>query len=114
MGVKLNLKFQTKYETIGRTSAASFARLLRGATTPRGAGRSFAQYDRRRPHLLFHSLGTSGRRQATLAKIVAGQLKAPFFTLSAVTSGVKEVREVIAQAKSGQFFGSVTPISLYR
>ena len=110
VGVKLNLKFQTKYETIGRTSAASFARLLRGATTPRGAGRSFAQYDRRRPHLFFHSLGTSGRRQDHFGQIVAGQLKAPFFTLSAVTSGVKEVREVIAQAKSGQFFGSVTPI----
>ena len=54
--------------------------------------------------------GPPGVGKTTLAKIVAGQLKAPFFTLSAVTSGVKEVREVIAQAKSGQFFGSVTPI----
>ena len=54
--------------------------------------------------------GPPGVGKTTLAKIVAAQLKAPFFTLSAVTSGVKEVREVIAQAKSGQFFGAVTPI----
>ena len=54
--------------------------------------------------------GPPGVGKTTLAKIVAAQLKAPFFTLSAVTSGVKEVREVISQAKSGQFFGAVTPI----
>ena len=54
--------------------------------------------------------GPPGVGKTTLAKIVATRLEAPFFTLSAVTSGVKEVREVIAQAKSQQFFGAATPI----
>lgn len=54
--------------------------------------------------------GPPGVGKTTLAKIVAAQLNAPFYTLSAVTSGVKEVREVIAQAKQQQFFGTVNPI----
>ncbi|MFC2488229.1 MAG: AAA family ATPase, partial [Alloprevotella sp.] len=54
--------------------------------------------------------GPPGVGKTTLAKIIALQLDAPFFTLSAVTSGVKEVREVIAQAKSQNFFGSGNPI----
>ena len=54
--------------------------------------------------------GPPGVGKTTLAKIVASTLNAPFYTLSAVTSGVKEVREVITQAKNQQFFGSTNPI----
>ena len=54
--------------------------------------------------------GPPGVGKTTLARIVASRLEAPFYTLSAVTSGVKEVREVISQAKNQQFFGTVNPI----
>ena len=43
--------------------------------------------------------GPPGVGKTTLAKIIARQLERPFYTLSAVTSGVKEVREVIDKAK---------------
>lgn len=43
--------------------------------------------------------GPPGVGKTTLAKIIANQLECPFYTLSAVTSGVKEVREVIDKAK---------------
>ena len=43
--------------------------------------------------------GPPGVGKTTLAKIVAHDLERPFYTLSAVTSGVKEVREVIDKAK---------------
>jgi putative ATPase len=43
--------------------------------------------------------GPPGVGKTTLAKIIARQLERPFYTLSAVTSGVKEVREVIEKAK---------------
>jgi len=48
--------------------------------------------------------------KTTLAQIVAQTLKVPFYTLSAVTSGVKDVREVIERAKNGRFFNSASPI----
>ena len=48
--------------------------------------------------------GPPGVGKTTLAKIVATQLARPFFTLSAVTSGVKDVREVIESAKKQRFF----------
>ena len=54
--------------------------------------------------------GPPGVGKTTLAKIVAATLDAPFYTLRAVTSGVKEVREVISQAKNQQFFGTANPI----
>ena len=54
--------------------------------------------------------GPPGVGQTTLAQIVAQTLKVPFYTLSAVTSGVKDVREVIERAKNGRFFNSASPI----
>jgi putative ATPase len=54
--------------------------------------------------------GPPGVGKTTLARIVAAELGRPFYTLSAVTSGVKEVREVIETAKRQQFFNSATPL----
>ena len=54
--------------------------------------------------------GPPGVGKTTLAKIVANALERPFYTLSAVTSGVKEVREVIESAKSQKFFSAKTPL----
>ena len=54
--------------------------------------------------------GPPGVGKTTLAQIVASTLKVPFYTLSAVTSGVKDVRDVIERAKKGRFFNSESPI----
>ena len=54
--------------------------------------------------------GPPGVGKTTLATIIAHQLQTPFYTLSAVTSGVKEVREVIDKAKGNRFFNTATPI----
>ena len=54
--------------------------------------------------------GPPGVGKTTLAKIISKQLDIPFFTLSAVNSGVKDVREVIEKAQSGQFFNTARPI----
>ena len=54
--------------------------------------------------------GPPGVGKTTLARIVATALNRPFYTLSAVTSGVKEVRDVIESAKKQKFFSSVTPL----
>ncbi len=48
--------------------------------------------------------GPPGVGKTTLAKIIAQTLDLPFYTLSAVSSGVKEVREVIERAKKDRFF----------
>lgn len=53
--------------------------------------------------------GPPGVGKTTLANIVAKELQRPMFTLSAVTSGVKDVREVIESAKRQQFFNSRPP-----
>ena len=58
----------------------------------------------------FSLWGPPGVGKTTLAQIVAQTLKVPFYTLSAVTSGVKDVREVIERAKNGRFFNSASPI----
>lgn len=54
--------------------------------------------------------GPPGVGKTTLANIIAKTLDVPFFTLSAVTSGVKDVREVIERARSSHFFGVGNPI----
>ena len=54
--------------------------------------------------------GPPGVGKTTLAQIVANRLEVPFFTLSAVTSGVKDVREVIEKAQKGRFFNTASPI----
>ena len=54
--------------------------------------------------------GPPGVGKTTLARIVANTLERPFYTLSAVTSGVKEVREVIESAKNHKFFSAKTPL----
>jgi len=54
--------------------------------------------------------GPPGVGKTTLARIVAAKLERSFYQLSAVNSGVKEVRETIEKAKSQQFFGKPNPI----
>lgn len=54
--------------------------------------------------------GPPGVGKTTLAQIIANSLKISFFTLSAVTSGVKEVREVIERAEKDRLFSHGTPI----
>lgn len=54
--------------------------------------------------------GPPGVGKTTLAKIIARQLETPFYTLSAVNSGVREVREVIEKANANRFFGEQSPI----
>jgi putative ATPase len=54
--------------------------------------------------------GPPGVGKTTLAKIISKQLDIPFFTLSAINSGVKDVREIIDKVKSTQFFDNVRPI----
>ena len=54
--------------------------------------------------------GPPGVGKTTLAQIIANKLQTQFFTLSAVTSGVKDVREVIERAQKGRFFNEASPI----
>lgn len=54
--------------------------------------------------------GPPGVGKTTLAEIVASAMKVPFYTLSAVTSGVREVRDIIERAKKGNFFNNASPI----
>ena len=53
--------------------------------------------------------GPPGVGKTSLAKLVASALERPFFTLSAINSGVKDVREVIDSARRQQFFNSAAP-----
>ena len=54
--------------------------------------------------------GPPGVGKTTLAQIIAHQLETPFYTLSAVNCGVKDVRDVIERAKANTFFGTQSPI----
>ena len=54
--------------------------------------------------------GPPGVGKTTLAQIIANKLDTPFYTLSAVTSGVKDVRDVIERAKNNRFFSQTSPI----
>lgn len=54
--------------------------------------------------------GPPGVGKTTLANIIANSLQRPFYSLSAINSGVKDVRETIESAKSNKFFNSPSPI----
>lgn len=54
--------------------------------------------------------GPPGVGKTTLAKIIANTLERPFFTLSAINSGVKDIRDVIEKAQKQQFFSRPNPI----
>ncbi|RIJ46215.1 replication-associated recombination protein A [Maribellus luteus] len=54
--------------------------------------------------------GPPGVGKTTLARIIANTLDRPFFTLSAINSGVKDIRDVIEKAKKQQFFSRPNPI----
>lgn len=54
--------------------------------------------------------GPPGVGKTTLARIVAGKLNRPFYTLSAISSGVKDIREVIEKSKGNNLFTPQTPV----
>lgn len=60
------------------------------------------------PSLIFW--GPPGVGKTTLGNIIANTLHAPFYKLSAINSGVKDVRDVIEKAKSERFFDAISPI----
>jgi len=60
------------------------------------------------PSIIFW--GPPGVGKTTLANIIANTVKAPFYKLSAINSGVKDVREVIDKAKNTRFFDNAAPI----
>jgi len=63
---------------------------------------------KRIPSMIFW--GPPGVGKTTLAKIIALHLERPFYLLSAISSGVKDVREAIANAKKQRFFNTASPI----
>lgn len=62
---------------------------------------------------LLHSMifwGPPGVGKTTLANIISNTLKRPFYALSAINSGVKDIREVIEKAKENSLFNTQTPV----
>lgn len=74
---------------------------------PNGVFRKFLETGNLPSFILW---GPPGVGKTTLAKLVASHLKRPLYTLSAVTSGVKEVREVIESAKRQSLFNPTTSL----
>ena len=72
---------------------------------PRGVFRKFLETGNVPSFILW---GPPGVGKTTLAKLVANHLRRPFYTLSAVTSGVKDVREVIESARKQSLFQQST------
>jgi len=64
------------------------------------------------PSMIFW--GPPGVGKTTLAHIISQQLKRPFYALSAINSGVKDIREVIEKAKSQSFFWRSKSYFIYR
>lgn len=62
------------------------------------------------PSIIFW--GPPGVGKTTLANIIAHQLKRPFYALSAINSGVKDIREIIEKASSNNLFSPKTPYCL--
>ncbi len=54
--------------------------------------------------------GPPGVGKTTLATLISQSLKVPFFSLSAINSGVKDIRETIDAASKQRFFSSASPI----
>lgn len=73
---------------------------------PQGVFRKFLETGNVPSFILW---GPPGVGKTTLARLVATALERKLFTLSAVTSGVKEVREVIEQARQSRFFNAPSP-----
>lgn len=74
---------------------------------PRAVLRRFIE-SKNIPSMIFW--GPPGVGKTTLANIIAREVDRPFFILSAINSGVKDVREVIEKAKSQRFFNTPSPI----
>lgn len=53
--------------------------------------------------------GPPGVGKTTLAQLVAKALNRPFYTLSAISSGVKDIREVLDKARQQRFFNTPSP-----
>ncbi|HCV16141.1 MAG TPA: AAA family ATPase, partial [Rikenellaceae bacterium] len=54
--------------------------------------------------------GPPGVGKTTLARIIANQLERPFYILSAISSGVKDLREIINKSRSSSIFAKARPI----
>ena len=89
--------------------SAADARRLHRAGASRGARRRFFANSSKRATSLLHPLGAARWGKTTLARLVAGALDRKMFTLSAINSGVKDVREVIEQARKQKFFNTPAP-----